>query len=158
MNRHDPELEVWRIEIRAGKKELKDKYQIRTIDDLQAGIGDVIVNEFQEVRYRADRQSDANVSRQDVYPLWARCQEIANRNLTEFRSGLTPGQVMEIERELARSFLRYRFIDDVGIAGGEADEIPDGGQRPSSWWIDDPAYRRGRTSRCTLSRPCPECK
>lgn len=101
VNRDDPELEVWRVEVRAGKRELKDKYQIRRFEDFDAGIGDVIVQALQDVRYLADRQGDSNVTRQELHALWIGAQDIASSNLTDLRSGLTPGQIVEIERELA---------------------------------------------------------
>lgn len=101
VNRDDPNLEVWRVEIRAGKRELKDKYQIRLFSDFESGIGDVIVNALQEVRYLADHQHDNNVSRQRLHPLWIEAQGVAKNNLFDYRSGLTPNQIVEIERDLA---------------------------------------------------------
>lgn len=101
VDRADPTLEVWRVEVRAGKKELKDKYQLRTFDDFAASIGDVIVNALADVRYLADRQQDSNVSRQALHPLWDAAQGTANQDLLGLRSGLTPGQVLNIERALA---------------------------------------------------------
>ncbi len=101
VDRHDPTLEVWRVEVRAGKNELKNKYQIRRFDDFEAGIGDVIVNALQEVRYLADWQPDSNVTRQHLHPLWSSAQSVARTDLIDFRSGLTPDQIIEIERSLA---------------------------------------------------------
>ncbi len=116
-DRKDPDLEVWRIEVRAGKKELKDKYQIRTIDDLGAGIGDVIANALQEVRYLADHQGDSNVSRQELHPIWHAAQSIAAQELSELRSGLTPNQVKEIARGDAHdTYLALCTGNAVGLA------------------------------------------
>lgn len=98
---HDLSQEVWRVEVRAGKKELKDKYRIRSFEDFETGVGDVIVNALESVRYLADHQTDSNVSRQNIHPLWEAAQQTAAQNLFEYRSGLTPGQVLEIEREVA---------------------------------------------------------
>ena len=117
VDRKDPDLEVWRAEVRAGKNELKKKYQIRTFDDFEAGIGDVIVNALQDVRYLDDRQTDGNVSRQTLHPLWKKCQEVAAGKLIDYRSGLTPGQVVEIERELAQDRYRQLFLGNAnGLA------------------------------------------
>lgn len=101
MDRRDPNVEVWRIEVRAGTNELKDKYQIRQFPDFESGIGDVITNSLQEVRYLDDQQQDNNVTRQRLHMLWSAAQQVAQGKLTEFRSGLTPDQVLEIEREVA---------------------------------------------------------
>ena len=101
VDRNDPSLEVWRVEVRAGKKELKDKYQIRRFSDFEDGIGDVIVNALQVVRYIAGMQQDSNITRQQLHPLWIAAQSVAGANLTDLQSGLTPDQIVEIERSLA---------------------------------------------------------
>ncbi len=97
----DSSLEVWRVEVRSGKKHLKEKYKIRTFDDLETGIGDVIVNALFDVRYVAEMQRDSNITRQAIHPLWLACINTAKGKLIDFRSGLTPDQVRMIEREIA---------------------------------------------------------
>jgi hypothetical protein len=77
----DPNAEVWRVEVRAGKKELKSKYQIRRLEDFETGIGDLMVNALQEIRYLAHEQRDSNVSRQELHPLWSAAQSVAATNL-----------------------------------------------------------------------------
>lgn len=115
----DPSIEVWRVEIRAGKKELKDRWQIRRFEDLDAAIGDVCLHALSEVRYLADRQTDSNVTRQQLHPLWKAAIETVTDKLAEFRSGLLPGQIIEIERELAQE--RYiTLITSNGIGLGVA--------------------------------------
>lgn len=101
-DRHDKNLEVWRVEVRAGKSELKEKYRLTTIQDFEIGIGDVITNALTNVRYLGDRQDDSNVSRRELHPLWKAAQATAAKNLTELRSGLTPGQVKDVERTKAQ--------------------------------------------------------
>lgn len=96
----DPTLEVWRVEVRAGKKELKDKYKMRTFADVTAGIGDVVVRALEDVRYLDDHQRDSNVSRQRLHPLWTAARSAAQASLQEQRSGLTPDQVLDGERGL----------------------------------------------------------
>ena len=132
-DRGDPTLEVWRVEVRAGKRELKDKYQIRRFEDFEAGIGDVVVNALQEVRYLADRQGDSNVTRQELHPLWIAAQAIAGAKLIDFRSGLTPDQIVEIERELAAERYANLFLGNaigwavaLGLTDSEiANDLPD---------------------------------
>lgn len=117
VDRDDPTLEVWRIEVRAGKKELKDKYQIRSLDDFEASIGDVIVNALQEVRYLAHHQTDGNVTRQELHPIWAKAQEVAAGNLLALRSGLTPDQVKEIERgQAVETYRKLALSNAIGLA------------------------------------------
>lgn len=124
-DRHNQTLEVWRIEVRAGKKELKEKYWITSIEDFYASIGDVIINALHDIRYLDDFQGDSNVSRQELHPLWHAAQETAAWDLTELCSGLTPGQVREVERTLAKE--RYLALCagnsiGLGIAEGLSDE------------------------------------
>lgn len=124
-DRHKPNLEVWRIEVRAGKKELKDKYQIRTFDDFEVGIGDVMVYALDKIKYLDDRQSDSNVSRQALHPLWVEAQAVAAENLCQFQSGLTPDQIVQITREQAIDRYSNLCIGNsigLGIASGLNDE------------------------------------
>lgn len=116
-DRHDKTLEVWRIEVRAGKTELKEKYRITSIADFEAAIGDVIVNALDDIRYLDDFQGDSNVTRQTLSPLWQAAQETAASNLLQLRSGLTPGQVKEVERTQAQeTYLALCAGNAVGLA------------------------------------------
>ena len=124
-NRHDKDLEVFRVEVRAGKRELNDKYQLSTVEDFEASIGDVIMNALTNIRYLADHQGDSNVSRQTLSPLWQAAQETAALNLKELRAGLTPGQVKEIERSVAKdTYLSLCTGNAVGlgVSKGLSDE------------------------------------
>lgn len=59
---------VYRVEVRVGKKELKDRWGIRTFADVDCIIGDVIRHALNDVRYLAERQGDSNVTRQRLDP------------------------------------------------------------------------------------------
>lgn len=116
LDRHVPDLEVWRVEVRAGKNELKEKYQIRTYEDFEAGIGDVVTNALDAIRYVADGQADSNVSRQTLHPLWIEAKKVASENLIEFQSGLTPGQIREVIRDQAyRQYLNLCIGNGIGL-------------------------------------------
>lgn len=95
----DTTKHVWRVEFRAGKKELKDKYNLRSFKDFEDSIGDVFVNTAEKVRYINDGQALSNVSRSLPHPLWEAVTTTLERNLFEYRSGLLPGQVREVIRE-----------------------------------------------------------
>ncbi|MEH6478152.1 MAG: hypothetical protein V7727_20835, partial [Sneathiella sp.] len=51
INRKDTTKNIWRVEFRAGKKELKDKFNIRTFIDLENSIGDVFNDTVEKIRY-----------------------------------------------------------------------------------------------------------
>jgi hypothetical protein len=101
LNEQDSARSVWRVEIRAGKSELKEKHNIRRFADVENSIGDVIQNTLSDIRYLRDFQSDTNVTRQILHPLWEECLSVTKLRLFEHRSGLTRGQIVEIERAVA---------------------------------------------------------
>jgi len=124
-DRKDRGLEVWRVEVRAGKRELKEKYRLTTTADFEISVGDVINNSLSDIRYLADKQGDSNVSRQTVHPIWQAAQETARSDLSEFRSGLTPGQVKEIARVTAQDTYRGLCTGNaigLGVVEGLSDE------------------------------------
>ena len=93
-----PDLEIARIELRAGKSELKDKWQIRTFEDMENAIGDVFEKLTSDIRYLSPNQSDSNISRQRADPLWGLVRNHLAHILLEMRSGLTPDQVKQQKR------------------------------------------------------------
>lgn len=117
VDRDDPDLEVWRVEVRAGKDHLKDAYNIRTLEDFENSIGDVIVNSLERIRYLANGQTDSNISRQILHPLWEAAQAAAQRALLDLRSGLSPDQVRSIEREKAMDvYVKQVLGNAIGYA------------------------------------------
>ncbi|MEM7172437.1 MAG: hypothetical protein AAF530_19875 [Pseudomonadota bacterium] len=98
----DPEDDrhsIWRVEFRAGKRELKDRWQITSYTNFETSIGDVYSHMADRIRYLDDFQSDSNISRQCLHPLWTAANSTLEKNLFQFRSGLLPHQVREVERE-----------------------------------------------------------
>lgn len=100
IDRDDPDAMVWRVEMRAGKKELQ-RWNIRTFEDVETCGGDVVRNALDEIRYVAPEQGDSNVTRQGLDPLWVVMIEQVERGLFDFRAGLLPSRIKEIEREAA---------------------------------------------------------
>jgi hypothetical protein len=66
----DRETRVWRIEVRAGKKDLKDRWRIATFDDLEASAASVFEETLRAIRLHDSDQTDSNVTRQDLHPAW----------------------------------------------------------------------------------------
>ncbi len=115
IDRDAPEAEVWRVEVRAGKRELKDRWGIRTFSDSDNAIGDVIRHTLDEVRYLAPIQTDSNVTRQELDPLWQAMIDHVERGLFANYSGLLPPVIKQIERELAVD--TYKALTLGNIAG-----------------------------------------
>jgi hypothetical protein len=105
---------VVRVELRT-KKELRNRWGIHTIQDVQASIADVFLSMVEEVRYRAPDQSDSNVWRQQLHPLWLAVVQHLEGSLLDFRSGLLPSDITELERQVAQE--RYRTMVLGNLAG-----------------------------------------
>jgi hypothetical protein len=105
----DKDTQVWRVEVRAGKKHLKQDFGISTFQSMEESIGDVFSKMAQDVRYLESVQSDRNISRARLHPLWSAVQTTLKTHLTDHVSGLLPGRVIEIEREKQRT----RYIDNI---------------------------------------------
>jgi hypothetical protein len=110
-------LRVWRVEVRAGKDELKNRWNLRTFADIRAAVGDVVSQAIQDVRYLDDAQTDSNVSRQVLHPLWIVATEAFTGKLADNRVGLAPGRLKAILRDEHAAMLRRQI---VGLAGGLA--------------------------------------
>lgn len=113
----DTTKNIWRVELRAGKKELKDKWNIRTFTDLENAIGDVFNDAIEKVRYLDDFQTDGNVTRQRMHPLWKAATECLSKKLIDYRSGLVPGHVREVIREhVIETYVQQIVGNAAGLA------------------------------------------
>ena len=89
---------VWRIEVRAGKDLLKDRWQIRTWSQLDALFGDVVAEAFEKVRYCTPTE-DANRARWPNHEIWDLAAVTVGDDLMEMRSFVDPTGVKEVHRQ-----------------------------------------------------------
>jgi hypothetical protein len=116
----DEAAEVTRVEVRAGKKALKDRWHLHTFDDVDRAIGDVILAALDEVRYVAPLQRDSNVSRHRLDPLWQAMIAHVEYGLSDFRAGLLPSDVREVERQNAIDTYSAQALGNIaGLAVAE---------------------------------------
>ena len=90
---------VWRVEIRAGKDLLKDRWQIRTWDHLDSMFGDVVAEAVKKIRYCDPDRQDSNRARWPNHPLWDLAASVATEDLLEMRSHIDPAKVKHVHRE-----------------------------------------------------------
>lgn len=113
----DRSADIYRVEIRAGKKHLKDQWQLSTFLDIENAIGDVIQMAAEKVRYLDVEQEDSNISRQALHPLWIKVQESVHLALEDHKSGLTPGQLKVSARSQAIDTYQKLYIANaIGLA------------------------------------------
>ena len=102
----DKTQQVWRVEVRAGKKHLKGRWNIVTFQDLENSFGDIVIRALEDIRYLDNDQDydTVNVSRARLHPLWQAVRAAALQSLCESRSGLCPGAI--------KNQLRHQMIED----------------------------------------------
>jgi len=71
------ETPVWRIEVRAGKRELKDRWNISTLETLEAMLPEIVGSMLADIRLHEEDQTDSNVTRQALHPIWEAVTEAA---------------------------------------------------------------------------------
>lgn len=100
---------VWRVEVRAGKKHLKDTWAIRTWENLDARIGDVFARSLDVVRY-TEPTNDTNRSRWPNHPLWGRAQKTIADDLFEMRNFAEPSTVKRVKFEAYDQMLVSQIV------------------------------------------------
>tara|TARA_E500000318_G_C3568988_1_gene216947 strand:- start:5080 stop:6252 length:1173 start_codon:yes stop_codon:yes gene_type:complete len=106
----DPEKSrVWRFELRVGKCHLKDKWNLRTWEDLDNLLADVMRKLSEAIRYARPTQ-DSNRSRWPDDPLWAQVKDEIANDLAEMASGIEPGVIKEIRRDELASLLLGQIV------------------------------------------------
>jgi hypothetical protein len=94
---------VWRIELRAGRRELRDNRQIRSLPDLEGALRDMLWDIGHRVRYVSDDQTDSNVSRQRLHPIWELVTDhISQANLISGGGELPEQRIRELTLKAKR--------------------------------------------------------
>ncbi|MBV8549129.1 MAG: hypothetical protein JO126_06710 [Alphaproteobacteria bacterium] len=100
LNEPDITGPIWRVEIRAGKKELK-KWPLRTFSDFEKKIGDVILDILNSYKYTTPNFSDTNQSRWPLAEIWEKTIQAVEGNLLNYISKAPRGEIMQEIAELA---------------------------------------------------------
>jgi hypothetical protein len=111
-------LPIWRVELRMGRVEIKERRNMKTFAHLERGMPAAFKHMAERVRYLAPDQTDSNVSRQVTDPFWQAVQAAIEEFPFE-----EAGPVIDHER--AAEVLRLQAIDTrcqmiVGNAAGFA--------------------------------------
>jgi len=92
---------IWRIEVRAGKKEL-DNWNVRSFDDFERRAGNVVKLTLEAIRL-TEPNSDSNPSRWPYHPIWETCLAAADNALAAYSS--------KAERKKVINDLRANVLD-----------------------------------------------
>jgi len=122
--------QIWRVEIRAGKRHLKDRWGILGWPDLDDRLCDILTGALDDIVY-AQPTDDSNRSRWPVHPIWTEVRRIIDGDLIEMKSGVSPDLVREVLRdekcEQLGSQMRglsATYATVRGIPPSEADQVP----------------------------------
>lgn len=117
---------VWRVEFRAGKDLLKDRWGIRTWEQFFDRFGDLCREAGEVVRYIEPDATDPNRARWPNHPIWdIVCAEM-NDDLTEMRSGADPNPMKEVHREEHIAMLFRNLLGSSITLGALRGVDPDG--------------------------------
>ena len=88
--------QIWRIEIRAGKKCLKDQWFIEGWSSLYDQLPKLFSTLLKDIRYCLPND-DKNRGRWPIHPKWSKVQEIVDQELFEFVPRLAPEEYREVK-------------------------------------------------------------
>lgn len=88
---------IWRVEVHAGKRHLKDRWAISTWPQFYARFGDVIVSALESVRYSLPT-NDANRARWPLHDLWVASRHEVVTDLFEMRNCADPDLLKRVQR------------------------------------------------------------
>lgn len=131
---------VYRVELRAGKAYLKERWGITSWADLDAKLGDLFAAALSDIRY-CEPNGDSNRARWPLHPLWEAVSEAVAGDLFEMCSGATPGVVKEVRRsQLAQtmSAMILGLLASWSLAtGAEARAVPSAVQEMVENYLKD---------------------
>lgn len=122
-----PDCPVWRVELRLGKKALKERWGVTTFADLDATIADMIEDAFAGVRYLADGKLVGNVTRAPVHEFWVQAHDKI-RALGAGKAGVVPGKIIAGRRAEIRvmyqSLVTGLAASLAAVDGVRAEDLP----------------------------------
>lgn len=132
----DRDARVWRLELRLGRHELKTVRRLKTFDDLRVGLRPALCELMQQVRYVAAGETDPNVTRRRLDPIWDLARKhIARADLLGGTGDLPPGRLLKLDRAMkiechkklitgnAAALAAFMDLDDLTIEGSLQDVI-----------------------------------
>ena len=113
---------VWRVELRLGKRELKERRRIRTIGDLDLHDRPALRDLLDHVRYVLPGQADRNVSRHRLHPIWIAATDHVDRaDLLGGLGEIEPARIVEITEAVAIDRYRRNIVGNAAGLGAMLD-------------------------------------
>lgn len=127
INKKEFNKKIWRIEARAGKKEL-NKWNLRTFKDFEKKAGDVIISILEENRYVIPNK-DKNRSRWPLAPFWKTAIKNANQNFDNYISKAKREEIViatrkELQERYKKHLMGMAAPLSVALGHEDIDQIP----------------------------------
>jgi len=117
---------IWRTEIRAGKRHLKDNWGIRSWSDLDTKLGDLAIEATEVVRLTMPRE-DRNRARWPNDPVWNLVRQELSADLFEMRNFAPPDTIKRVQKEKHLELLEQQslglLITRAAISGVNIDDL-----------------------------------
>lgn len=115
---------VWRVEIRAGKRYLKDDWNVSSFEDLERLLPAILTETLDAIRLHADEQRDSNVTRQATHELWQLAAAHAAHPFSEGDRVEPRPVIVEAQAEMKKKYealiagltASYAVVCDVPVA------------------------------------------
>ncbi|MDW3117825.1 MAG: hypothetical protein R8G60_08560 [Roseovarius pacificus] len=112
---------VWRFELRMGRKQLRERFDIRGWDDMNTMIGDAFTDFCEVIRY-CTPTADRNRARWPTHELWEAVAQTIESGLHENIAGVCPREIKDanraehmrmLDRQLLGLFIARAAVSDV---------------------------------------------
>ena len=119
--------QIWRVEARAGKKELNN-WNLRRFADFDKMVGDVFVGILEDIKYTHPSLTETNISRWPVADFWQKARDIAKNKLENHISNAQRKMILEgIRKEIRDRFEKSiigQTVSLTALLGMDVSEIP----------------------------------
>lgn len=118
--------QVWRFEMRLGSKQLRNRFEMRSWQDVRDTIGDAFADSLKRMRYCIPT-ADSNRARWPTHELWRQFDAVISNELLQNCAGVLPSDVIYANRAAKMreldALLSGTLITRAAISDVSADEF-----------------------------------
>ncbi|MES0826108.1 hypothetical protein [Ruegeria sp. SCP11] len=120
--------QIWRFEMRLGSKQLRNRFEMRSWQDVSDIIGDAFTDALGRIRYCMPT-ADGNRARWPTHELWRQFEAVVGNDLHQNYAGVLPSDVIQANRAAKMRDLDAQlaglFVTRAAISEVSADSFGD---------------------------------
>ncbi|WP_300381346.1 hypothetical protein [Henriciella sp.] len=116
---------IWRIELRAGKKHLKDDWKLATWAQVEGTAQRMFRGMLRDVRYVVPSSTDHNRSRWPLHPIWNAAHDALKGDLFGLTTDIPEEHIQEIELAHWEDMIRAQIAGSVISMGARRNISPE---------------------------------